>query len=71
MDYTNDMPYTNVSAQYPNSTLVFTVVIQIVDDDMIELTERFIVTLQLLTSVTVANNSNLMATIVILDNEGR
>ena len=71
VDYIQDRNSTRLDQQYPDSSLTFAVMLQIVDDDILEGTERLTLTLQLVTSINIRNDSSLTATIIIVDNEGK
>lgn len=68
LDYILGDSIVNISAQTPDPSLTFEVTIDLVNDDEAELRESFSVSLQLLTSVNVSDESNLTTTIIILDN---
>lgn len=57
----------NFSSQVPETSLNFGLTIQIVDDEEVEPTEAFTVSVQLLTPL---NVSNITATVFIQDDDG-
>ena len=61
---------TTVPLQFPESSYRFELDIMIIDDDIVEMTERFIVSVELRTPVRISDASNLNATVFILDDEG-
>ena len=65
------MMFARLLPQYPDSSSTFTLMLQIVDDDILEEMERLTLTLQLDTPINLTNDSYLTATIIIVDDEGK
>ena len=59
-----------VPAQSPETSYRFELEIEIIDDEMEEMTETFTVSLDLRTQVGVSNASNLTTSVTILDDDG-
>ena len=70
-DFILDMMLARLLPQYPDSSSTFTLTLQIVDDDILEEMERLTLMLQLVTPINLTNDSYLMATIIIVDDEGK
>ena len=60
-----------VPAQFPEMSHIFELDIDIIDDDIDEMSETFTVSLDLLTQVGISNASNLTTSVTIMDDDGK
>ena len=70
-DYIQNTTMIVVPAQIPGMSYTFELELDIIDDDIDEMTETFTVSLELLTQVGVSNASNLTASVTIMDDDGK